>query len=272
MLKIFIITQDEPFFIPKMIQHLINNQGRDFKISGITVLKPHRDKKNMIHWYKERYKVYSASELFIASFAYIYTKIINTLRLTDNYSARLKMKNNNVEEIKTFDINDKEYCEKLDSRNIDIIVSISCPQIFQSRLISIPKLYALNAHGTLLPRHRGVFGTWWTLYYDDKVGGSSIHTMDLELDRGNNLWQQEFNVERKDTQYSLAFKTKRAMASGLVTIFEKLSNEIKIDKVQNEYGESYHRAPTTEQGKYFHERGKSIIKIRDLKYILRSSF
>ena len=28
------------------------------------------------------------------------------------------------------------------------------------KLLKLPKKACLNAHGTLLPRHRGVFGSW----------------------------------------------------------------------------------------------------------------
>ena len=54
------------------------------------------------------------------------------------------------------------------------MVSISCPEIFGNKIISIPKLVCINAHGTLLPKHR-VHGSWWTLFNKDKWAGSTIH-------------------------------------------------------------------------------------------------
>ena len=94
--------------------------------------------------------------------AFTITKILTWLKIVDYYSCRKILRIANIEEINTNDINDKNYIKRIKQENPDIIISISCPQLFKEDLLNTPNIYCINAHGTLLPRHRGVFGSFWT--------------------------------------------------------------------------------------------------------------
>jgi len=271
MLRVLIITQNEPFFIPKLIRYLALNQSKNFQIIGATVLPPYRKNKNYLHWFKERAKIYSLKELLFVGFIFGYTKLYNRIFPKGWYDVIKLLRENNIIELPTKDINSDEYIKKVKSLDIDVIISISCPQLFKEKLLNSVK-YCLNAHGTLLPRHRGVFGSWWTLFSGDKVGGSTIHTMELKLDAGDIIWQKEFPIEKNDTQFSIAYKTKLDMAQGLVEVLEQISINNSIKKLEPRYEMSYHRAPNKEQGKEFHKRGLKIITLNDIKYVLAKNF
>lgn len=269
-MNVFIITQNEPFFIPKMIKYLIYNQIQGYTITGITILAPHRKNKNYIHWFNERSVVYSFGELLISGLLFLYTKLYNKFLTNSYYSVKKIIKESEINEIITEDINSAEFISKILALNIDIIISISCPQLFKEDLLNSAK-YCINAHGTLLPRHRGVFGSWWTLFSGDKIGGSTIHTMEIKLDAGDILWQNEFPIEKNDTQYSIAYKTKRDMAWGLAKVLKQISvGNIKI--LHPKYETSYHRAPTKELGKEFHRTGYKVISLKDIKFVLAKKF
>ena len=106
-----------------------------------------------------------------------------------------------------------------------------------------------------MPRHRGVFGSWWTLFENDDCAGGTIHTMELKLDAGIILWQESFFVNERETQYSIAYKTKMMMAKGILETINNYKNN-NIPSISSSYKSSYHRAPTKQQGKEFHKRGK----------------
>ena len=269
-LKTFIITQNEPFYIPKLIKLLIENSKNYYQIIGYSVLAPHRKNKNYFHWFKERAKIYSTYELMIAAYLFIYTKIYSTVFKNTHYDIRRLLQKNKINEFPTDDVNSIEFINTIRSLNLDVIISISCPQLFREAILDSAK-YCINAHGTLLPRHRGVFGSWWTLFSGDKIGGSTIHTMELKLDAGAILWQKEFPIEKIDTQYSIAFKTKRDMSNGLVKVLESIA-ENKIEKIEPKYDSSYHRAPTKDQGKKFHKKGFKVISLKDIKHALAKEF
>lgn len=271
MIRVVLITQEEPFFIPKMVKSLLVD-NTDYTIVAATVLKPHRKNKNMIHWLSERTRIYTFWELMIAVFAYIATKLASNMRLKSaNFSVRKLYEQRNVPIIETNDINSGSYTEKIKELDIDIIISISCPQIFETELLRSVNKKCINAHGTLLPRHRGVFGSWWTLFSGDEKAGSTIHTMVEKLDAGSIIWQKSFTVQKTDTQYSIAYKTKRDMTTGLKKVLKEIgSNKLKVKESQ--YETSYNRAPDKELGKEFHKKKYRVIKLKDLKYIFSSSY
>lgn len=271
MLTVLIITQEEPFYIPKMIEYLIKHDEEKYKIVGVTILKPHRKDKNYLHWFKERASVYTYSELFLSGIGFISSKFASIVNKKSHFQINNIVKEYNIPLIPGEDINSVEYIKQIKLLEVDVIISISCPQLFKEKLLSVPKKYCINAHGTLLPRHRGVFGSWWTLFCGDKFGGSTIHTMELRLDAGKILWQKEFPIEDNDTQYSIAYKTKRDMAEGLVETIKNIAED-KIRFIEPKYEATYHRAPTREQGKEFHKKKLSVIKLSDLKLVLSKSF
>ncbi|MBN2215635.1 MAG: hypothetical protein JW723_15505 [Bacteroidales bacterium] len=272
MLKVFIITQNEPFYIPKMISYLIYNINSNYSIVGFTVLKPTRKNKSIFYWIEERIKIYYIRELTIVTFLFLYCRLFTFItRENSPYSVRNIFIKNKITEIVTDDINSTIYLNKLSSINPDIILSISCPQLFKERILTIPQKYCINAHGTLLPRHRGVFGSWWTLFNNDKEAGSSLHTMELRLDAGKILWQQSFPVDKNDTQYSIAYKTKKQMTLGLLELFKQIDNQ-KERIIEPIYETSYHRAPTKKEGKLFHRKGYKIITLSNIGNILTSTF
>ena len=65
MLNVFLLTQDEPFFIPKIIRHILSTQGKEFNVIGATCLKPHRKNKTMKEWFDERAQIYRVHELLL---------------------------------------------------------------------------------------------------------------------------------------------------------------------------------------------------------------
>lgn len=262
--KVFIISQDEPFYLPKTIRYILENQ-QAYEVIGATCLKPHRKNKSMTHWFRERTRIYTYSELLIVLRAMLCIKIWK--RNKPWYSVRKLYEHFRIPQIETDDINADAYLDQLEQLAPDYILSISPPQLFKERLLGIPKEYCLNAHGTLLPRHRGVFGSWWMIYEGDKEAGATIHTMEVKLDAGEIVFQEEFPVEKEDTQYSLASKTKALLAKGFVQLME---NGLEFKPVK--YHESYHRAPTREQGKDFHRKGKKIITRSNKKLVLAERF
>ncbi|MFT7613336.1 MAG: hypothetical protein ACI9J3_002309 [Parvicellaceae bacterium] len=262
--KVFIISQDEPFYIPKTIRYILENQN-SFEVIGATCLKPHRKNKSMTNWFLERTKIYTFGELFIVFRAMIKIKFFKKKKPW--YSVRRLYDHFDVLQIETQDINDEVYLSEIEKLGPDYIISISPPQLFQERLLGIAKEHCLNAHGTLLPSHRGVFGSWWMIYQGDKESGATIHTMEKKLDAGEIVFQEAFEILKSDTQYSLASKTKALLAKGLVEIMDK---GVRI--IPSKYPESYHKAPTKEQARDFHKRGKKIITKKNLKLVLAEKF
>ena len=273
--SVFIISQDEPFYIPKVIAHVLANQGEDYTIIGACRLKPHRKNKTMKDWLLERTKIYTYWELFIVFHFFVYAKIwlkvLAKIGVHNPYSVKAIYQKYNIHESNTSDLNDPKFVAQLKSMNIDIVLSVSPPQLFEAPLLKVANKVCLNAHGTLLPRHRGVFGSWWMLNENDAEIGSTIHSMEEKLDAGEIVWQKAVPMPSNPTQYSIAHCTKKLLAQGIIETLGTI-NKDELVAIPKRYNESYHRAPTKEQGRAFHKAGKRVIKWRDAKYALAKSF
>lgn len=274
-LNVFIISQEEPFYIPKVIRYLVAHQNENFQIVGATRLQPHRKNKTMKDWLLERTQIYTYWELFITTCFFVYCKVwyklLGKVGVYNPYSVKSIYQKHNINEVVTIDINSTQYINQLEQLNIDVILSISPPQLFGKELLNLPKKACLNAHGTLLPRHRGVFGSWWMLYDGDKEIGTTIHTMVEKLDAGEVVWQKEIPMPKNATQYAIAYHTKKIMAEGLVEILGQMSNK-ELLSIESSYQESYHRAPSKEQGKDFHKKGLRVVTCGNAKLTLSKSF
>jgi methionyl-tRNA formyltransferase len=243
--RVFIISQEEPFYIPKVIRYLVEHQNENFEIVGASRLKPHRKNKTMKDWLLERTKIYSYWELFITTCFFVYCKVwyqlLSKVGVSNPFSVKQVYKENSINEVTTEDINS---------------LSISPPQLFGKELLNLPKKACLNAHGTLLPRHRGVFGSWWMLFNGDKEIGTTIHTMVDKLDAGKIVWQKEIPMSKAATQYSIL----NQLSVGQLTT------------IQSSYQESYHRAPSIEEGRAFHKKGLRVVRFCNAKLTLSKSF
>jgi methionyl-tRNA formyltransferase len=274
-LRVFIISQEEPFYIPKVIRYLVEHQNENFEIVGASRLQPHRKSKTMKDWLLERTKIYTYWELFITTCFFVYCKVfyklLGKIGLDNPFSVKHIYTKNSIKEFTTDDINSSVYLSKLKGLNIDVILSISPPQLFEKELLNLPKRACLNAHGTLLPRHRGVFGSWWMLFEGDNEIGTTIHTMVDKLDAGDIVWQKEIPMPESPTQYAIAYHTKKIMAVGLVETLDQLNGQ-DLDVIKSPYKKSYHRAPSKQQGKSFHKKGLRVVTFSNAQLTLSKSF
>lgn len=69
----------------------------------------------------------------------------------------------------------------------DVIVVVAYGKILPERILQIPRLGAVNVHGSLLPQYRGAAPIQWAVLNGDKVAGVTTMRMDVGLDTGDML-------------------------------------------------------------------------------------
>ena len=110
--RIFILTQKDPFFVPKIINFLKKRSlNENFVIAGITALSPSRKNKTIIDWLSERLEMYNLRELFLVFTSLFYVWIVKRF---GNFNQRKKFSLEdicypNIPIIETDNINDPRY-------------------------------------------------------------------------------------------------------------------------------------------------------------------
>lgn len=86
--------------------------------------------------------------------------------------------------------------ERLRSLRPDLICIALYPRRVDARIAALAPLGAINAHPSLLPRHRGPLPLFWTYHADDREAGVTVHRADDRLDAGEILLQERFTLAR----------------------------------------------------------------------------
>lgn len=138
-----------------------------------------------------------------------------------------KLKNNS-EAINTI----KELCP-------DYIVVVAFGQLLPKEVLDIPKYGCINLHASLLPRYRGAAPINWVVINGESISGSTTMLMDVGLDTGDILLQDEVKIDDKmtagDLHDVLMYKGAELL---LKTINEYSENKI-IPQKQDESESSY---------------------------------
>lgn len=99
--------------------------------------------------------------------------------------------------------------EFLEDKSCDIILSINYLFIIDSDIINFPKRYAINFHGSLLPKYRGRTPHVWAIINGEKKCGITAHLIDEGCDTGPIILQQEVEIMKDDTGQNILEKYKQ---------------------------------------------------------------
>jgi methionyl-tRNA formyltransferase len=128
----------------------------------------------------------------------------------------------------------------------DLIVSWFYTRLIEPGWLAIPRLGALGAHPSLLPRHRGPNPFFWCIDQGDTQTGVSIHRLTPEYDRGPVLTQRPLPVGERDA-WQLARALDRVSLRLLRDTLASLQRgETVRETVQDEARASWAAEPTAE--------------------------
>ena len=108
-------------------------------------------------------------------------------------------------------------------------------QILSLEILQMPKVGAINVHGSILPQYRGAAPIQWCLYNGDRQTGITTMLMDEGMDTGDMLLKAYTDINLFENAYQIAEKLANQGADLLIETLEKLeSNEIQAVPQNNE--------------------------------------
>ena len=110
---------------------------------------------------------------------------------------------NSIPLLKIKNINSEIVVKKIKEFNIDWLFIIGWSQIASSNVIKAPKLGAIGAHPTLLPKGRGRASIPWAIIKDLRVTGVTFFRIDKGVDTGPIIYQKKINLTENETATSL---------------------------------------------------------------------
>jgi len=92
----------------------------------------------------------------------------------------------------------------------DLILSFYYRRLLCQALLAIPRLGAINLHGSLLPKYRGRAPVNWALINGETHTGVTLHYMTEQADAGDIITQRRVPIAFKDTALTLFEKVAQA--------------------------------------------------------------
>jgi methionyl-tRNA formyltransferase len=116
----------------------------------------------------------------------------------------------------------------------NLVVSIGFPLLISKEIINSGRLF-INVHPTLLPKYRGAHSGFYILANNEKQSGVTIHYLTENMDMGDIIAQEKFELTVFDTPISMYKKSRDIEARMLVRIIEDfVKGKNLIGRKQNE--------------------------------------
>ena len=84
-----------------------------------------------------------------------------------------------------------------------MFVSVYYRKLLGTALLSLPRVAAVNLHGSLLPTYRGRAPLNWVLVNGETRTGVTLHHMTVEADAGDIVAQEPIDILPDDTALTL---------------------------------------------------------------------
>lgn len=147
-----------------------------------------------------------------------------------------------------------ELLKKFDKNELDLGLLCRFSKIITKEIISLFSIGLINMHGGLLPEFAGLYSCNYSVLYNSKIGGGTLHFVDEGIDTGDIIKRCEFEITDVDTGFSVFQKTQIALYEGMIEIIPLvLANKIKKTPIKKFIELGY-------ESRYFNKKSISLYK------------
>jgi methionyl-tRNA formyltransferase len=142
------------------------------------------------------------------------------------------------------DPNDPAFVAAMAALQPDLLFSCYYRHMLKQPVLDLPRLGALNLHGSLLPRYRGRVPVNWVLINGETETGVTLHYMVAKADQGDIVAQERVPITSEDTAVTLFARMTAAAGKMFREIYPLLRS-----------GQAPRRPQDHAQASYFGGRG-----------------
>lgn len=251
-MRIVIITQNEPFYLTKSLNYLLDILPKNSEVVGCVVadVSPFGKKESFFTKARKTYNIFGLKFFSYYSLKYLKSKINsknNIFKFLKSRSIPIII----LDEV----INNPKSVNKIKSFQPDLLVSILGNQIFKKPILNLAPKGCINLHTALLPKYRGLMPTFWVMKNNEKKTGVSVFFVDEGIDSGPIIVQTEVKIGNR-TQEELIIHTKKIGMEAIAKSIHLIQKD-KAKLIENdESKKTYYTFPTKQDVTIFKENGK----------------
>ncbi|HSL99912.1 MAG TPA: formyltransferase [Candidatus Limnocylindria bacterium] len=120
-------------------------------------------------------------------------------------------------------VNDPPWPDTIRNARPDFLFSFYYRSMLSPEILSLPRVCAMNLHGSLLPRYRGRAPVNWVLVKGETETGVTLHLMTEKPDAGDIVGQATVPIVFEDTALTLFRKMEKASESLLSELLPRIA-------------------------------------------------
>jgi methionyl-tRNA formyltransferase len=118
-------------------------------------------------------------------------------------------------------INDLDYLGTLAQRKVDVLLSVSAPEIFRRDALAAAP-HVVNVHSGRLPAYRGMMPTFWALAAGESKVTVTVHEMVERLDAGPILGEFDVPVGTSESAFDVTARAKDVAGREVARLLARL--------------------------------------------------
>lgn len=241
--------------MPLFYESFLPRLDDDIELTWITILDAFDE--SLLELGRRMYAFYGPTNFLRLAVGYGKRKIFDTIG-AETYSVSSVAQRYGIPTEHRSSVNTTEFVTTVENTNIDVLLSVSAPEIFEASVLNAPEWGCLNVHTSELPKYRGMLPTFWGLYHGEERIGVTVHTMVEEIDRGQIVRQTTFPV---DLTKSLGTVIRRGKRTGGRLAAQALADvardEVSLRPMDGE--SSYFSFPGAQERKEFQQQGGQLL-------------
>ncbi len=205
-MRLYVLTQEDAFYIPPLLDHLLGARRDDVVAIGVVP-------GELRARHAQRYWALMGPRAFLLQLGNLARHRVlglagRVVPLRRSYSVADVARRHRVPLERVPAVNAPAFVESLRARAIDVLISVACPQILGAGALAAPARGAINLHGALLPDYRGLLPGFWVLANGETETGATVHYMTARVDDGPVIAQERVPIRDRDTVHTLVWRTK----------------------------------------------------------------
>ncbi|WP_134670283.1 formyltransferase family protein [Halorussus marinus] len=251
--RVAVVTQDDPFYMPLFFESFFSALSEDVEVFRVYILQSFDE--SLPELASRMYRLYGPVNFARQGIRYAYRTAMNALGA--KYSVEAVAVNASISVSHIDSVNTEEFVGEIKDRDVDVLLSVSAPEIFDADLLQAPSWGCLNVHTAELPKYRGMLPTFWALYHGENEIGVTVHTMEEEIDQGQIVRQTTFSVDNESLDDVIQRGKRTGGRLAAAALDDVSCNEVTLSPMEGEG--SYFSFPTIEERREFQRRGGRLL-------------
>ena len=268
MLNVLLVTQDDPFYVPRFFEEFLALQPDEgVKIHGVVIQAP-LGKKSFRALSQQMFDFYGPVDFLRLGCKFACFKVLNLLavklfrgQFPGVFSLEHLLLKRRWNTIHLRNVNSPEFLALLEKLQIDLLVSVAASQKFKPEVITKPRYGCINIHNSKLPKNRGMLPNFWSLYHCDTepISAMTVHKMNEALDDGLIVLQEPIELNPKESLDDLIIRTKRRNAHLIARAISLFKNGEPPYLPNDAAQATYNTFPTKEDVAKFKAKGLRLL-------------